>query len=166
MLLSVLSRLKGAVSEPRELAGRQRRHSMLHQAGDDSHMCWSGCAGPGDYACQTSKSLAPTVTGNSTHWAAGLVFWTGKKLTKLQQEDLLWKGRWQEYVWTLYCFAGQDMPWSSLLQAFPPPDSSVASLSLSLLPPTNLWSYARPPQVSLLLSLGLDSYMSPHLWSL
>lgn len=41
-LLSVLSRLKGAVGKLRELIGKQHRHNRndtLHQAGDDGHVC-------------------------------------------------------------------------------------------------------------------------------
>lgn len=49
-----------------ELTAKQCRHSMLHHAGDDGHMCRSGSAGPGD-VCQASKSCLSAATRGAQH---------------------------------------------------------------------------------------------------
>lgn len=59
MLLSVLSRLEGVASYPREHSGRQHRHGTLHQPGHSCPLCWNGSAGPGDDTCQAPKCLLP-----------------------------------------------------------------------------------------------------------
>lgn len=73
-----------------ELTAKQCRRSMLHHAGDDSHMCRSGSAGPGD-VCQASKSCLSAATRGAQHTGQMVQFSASGKQPTNQQ-----RGGWGE----------------------------------------------------------------------
>lgn len=150
---SFLSRLKGAVSELRELTKKQRRHNShgaLHWTGDD---------GPGDYTCQASEGLPAIVRG----WWLSFLNWK-KNPTKLKQEDLLWKGGWIRMCLDVVLFYRTGYALAQPPSGIPPMTHPQQVSPLSFLPLTPV--SCKNSKVSLLLSSGLNSHVSAHTWCL